>query len=59
MIKEPLDPEGRENINVLEMMKEDGLFTVLPKHNDEWTNFFKPLIKLRKREITYYNKKQI
>tara|TARA_B100000287_G_C20563334_1_gene753364 strand:+ start:214 stop:1227 length:1014 start_codon:yes stop_codon:yes gene_type:complete len=59
LIKEPLDPEGRENINVLEMMKEDGLFTVLPKHNDEWTNFFKPLIKLRKKEITYYNKKQI
>ena len=41
------------------MMKEDGLFTVLPKYNDEWTNFFKPLIKLRKKEITYYNKKQI
>ncbi len=58
LINEPLDPEGRENINVLEMMKEDGLFTVLPKHNDEWTNFFKPLIKLRKKEIKYYNKKQ-
>ena len=28
LIKEPLDPEGRENINVLEMMKEDGLFTI-------------------------------
>jgi len=59
LIKEPLDPEGRENINVLEMMKEDGLFTVLPKYNDEWTNFFKPLIKLRKKEIKYYNEKQI
>ena len=46
-------------INVLEMMKEDGLFTVLPKYNDEWTNFFKPLIKLRKKEIKYYNQKQI
>ena len=50
--------ELEKNINVLEMMKEDGLFTVLPKHNDEWTNFFKPLIKLRKKEIKYYNKKQ-
>jgi len=59
LVEEPLDPEGRENVNVLEMMKEDGLFTVLPKYNDEWTNFFKPLIKLRKKEIKYYNEKQI
>ena len=54
LINEPLDPEGRENENVVQMMKEDGLFTVLPKKDDSWTSFIHPLIQLRNKEIKYF-----
>jgi DNA polymerase-1 len=56
LITETLDPQGRNNENVLKMMKEDGIFKVLPKHNDEWTKFFEPLLKLKNKEINYHNK---
>ena len=36
------------------MMKEDGLFTVLPKKDDSWTSFIQPLTQLRKKEIKYF-----
>jgi|14BtaG_2_1085337.scaffolds.fasta_scaffold10127_2 5'-3' exonuclease len=54
LINEPLDPEGREKENVVQMMKEDGLFTVLPKKDDSWTSFIHPLIQLRNKEINYF-----
>ena len=54
LINESLDPEGRENKNVVQMMKEDGLFTVLPKKDDSWTSFIQPLTQLRKKEIKYF-----
>ena len=36
------------------MMKDDGLFSVLPKKDDSWTSFIHPLIQLRKKEIKYF-----
>jgi DNA polymerase-1 len=54
LVNESLDPEGRENENVVQMMKEDGLFTVLPKKDDSWTSFIHPLTQLRKKEIKYF-----
>lgn len=54
LINESLDPEGRENENIVQMMNEDGLFGVLSKKDDNWTSFIHPLIKIRKKEINYY-----
>lgn len=54
LINEPLDPEGRENRNVVQMMKEDGLFTVLPKKDDNWTEFIYPITQIRNKEIKYF-----
>lgn len=59
LIEESLDPEGRENKNILKMMMEDGIFKVLPKKEDGWTLFLKPLLKLKKKEINYFNNKKV
>jgi len=58
LINDSLDPEDRENENILKMMMEDGMFKVLPKKEDGWTHFFKPLIKLKKKEINFYKNKK-
>ena len=54
LIKEPLDPEGRENENVVQMMKEDGLFTVLPKKDDELDIVYTTTNPTKKKEIKYF-----
>jgi 5'-3' exonuclease len=59
LINEGLDPEGRESEHILRMMMEDGMFKVLPQKEDGWTIFFKPLIKLKKKEIKFYNTKKV
>ena len=56
LVTESLDPDGRENENIIRMMKEDGMFKVLPKREDGWTIFLQPLIKLRKKEMNFYKK---
>lgn len=58
LINDCLDPEGRESEYLLSMMMEDGMFKVLPKKEDGWTIFLKPLIKLKKKEINFYNNKK-
>lgn len=45
-----LDPEGRSYKNTIRMMTEDGLFKVLPKYDDAWTNFFNPFLRLTRKE---------
>ena len=32
------------------MMMEDGLFQVLPKSDDAWTNFLNPFLRLTRKE---------
>jgi len=59
LIEESLDPEGRDDENMLKMMMEDGMFKVLPKKEDGWTLFLKPLLKLKKKEINYFNNKKV
>ena len=56
LVTESLDPEGRQKENIIRMMKEDGMFKVLPKREDGWTLFLEPLIKLRKKEMNFYKK---
>jgi 5'-3' exonuclease len=45
-----LDPDGRSYKNTIRMMTEDGLFKVLPKYDDAWTNFFNPFLRLTRKE---------
>ena len=55
IINESLDPEGRKTSNVIQMMKTDGLFKVLPKKEDNWVEFIQPYLKIQKKELNYYN----
>jgi hypothetical protein len=50
LINEKLDPEGRSYKNTMKMMMEDGLFQVLPKSDDAWTNFLNPFLRLTRKE---------
>ena len=50
LINENLDPEGRSYKNTMRMMMDDGLFNVLPKSDDRWTNFLNPFLRLTRKE---------
>jgi 5'-3' exonuclease len=50
LINETLDPEGRSYKNTMRMMVEDGIFNVLPKSDDAWTNFLNPFLRLTRKE---------
>lgn len=50
LINDVLDPEGRSYKNTMKMMMEDGLFNLLPKSDDAWTNFFNPFLRLTRKE---------
>ena len=57
LINESLDQEGRSYKNVMKMMTEDGLFTVLPKAEDAWINFINPFLRLTRKEKNINNNK--
>ncbi len=50
LVNDTLDPEGRSYKNTIKMMTQDGLFHVLPKREDAWTNFFNPFLRLTRKE---------
>jgi len=50
-----IDPEGRENKNVIKMMMEDGLMMAIPGGQDGYLNFLQPFLSLIKKEKKYYN----
>ena len=50
LINDVLDPEGRSYKNMMKMMTEDGIFNLLPKSDDRWTNFLNPFIRLTRKE---------
>jgi 5'-3' exonuclease len=50
LINDVLDPEGRSYKNTMKMMMEDGLFNLLPKSDDAWTNFLNPFLRLTRKE---------
>lgn len=50
LINESLDSEGRSYKNVMKMMTEDGIFTLLPKGDDAWINFLNPFLRLTRIE---------
>jgi 5'-3' exonuclease len=50
LITEKLDSDGRSYKNVMKMMTEDGLFTVLPKSDDAWIKFLNPFLRLTTKE---------
>lgn len=50
LINDTLDPEGRSYKNMMKMMTEDGIFTLLPKSDDKWTNFLNPFLRLTRKE---------
>jgi 5'-3' exonuclease len=59
LINGVLDPEGRSYKNTIKMMTEDGLFKILPKTDDAWTNFFNPFLRLTRKEKNKIIKKTI
>lgn len=50
LISENLDPEGRSYKNTMRMMRDDGIFNVLPKSDDAWINFLNPFLRLTRKE---------
>jgi DNA polymerase-1 len=50
LIKEDLDSEGRSYKNVMRLMKEDGVFNLLPKSDDGLVNFLNPFLRLTRKE---------
>ena len=48
--KETLDPDGRGYKNLIKMMMEDGLFKYLPKVDNAWVEFLRPILKLSRKE---------
>ena len=48
--KETLDPEGRTSKNIIQMMTDDGFFKYLPKDDDSFVNFIRPILKLTRKE---------
>jgi 5'-3' exonuclease len=46
LINNNLDSEDRSYKNIIKMMLEDGLSTLLPKNEDAWINFFLPFLNL-------------
>jgi 5'-3' exonuclease len=58
MIKLPIDPEGRDQKNVLKLMLEDGVMHVIPGGENGYLNFMEPFVKLIKKEkLNFKNKK--
>ena len=57
LINEPLDPEGRSYKNTMRMMRDDGIFNLLPKSDDGFVNFLNPFLRLTRKEKN--NKKMI
>jgi 5'-3' exonuclease len=51
-----LDPEGRDQKNVLKMMIEDGVIYALPGGENGYISFMEPFIKLIKKEKLNYKK---
>jgi hypothetical protein len=51
---ETLDPEGRDNKNLIRLMMEDGFFKYLPKDDDAFVHFMKPFTKLTRKEKRKY-----
>jgi len=56
---ETLDPEGRDNKNLIRLMMEDGFFKYLPKDDDAFVNFMKPFTKLTRKEKRKYKQSNI
>lgn len=50
LIHEELDPEGRSYRNTIKMMREDGMYSVLPKSDDALPNFLNPFLRLTRKE---------
>jgi hypothetical protein len=50
LIKENLDSEGRSYKNMMRLMQEDGLFSLIPKSDDGLINFLNPFLRLTRKE---------
>ena len=50
LINENLDPEGRSYKNTMRMMRDDGIFNLLPKSDDGIVNFLNPFLRLTTKE---------
>jgi 5'-3' exonuclease len=56
LINENLDQEGRSYKNAMRMMRDDGIFSLLPKSDDGFVNFLNPFLRLTTKEK---NKKKV
>jgi DNA polymerase-1 len=50
LIKENLDSEGRSYKNMMRLMQEDGLLSLIPKSDDGLVNFLNPFLRLTRKE---------
>jgi 5'-3' exonuclease len=50
LVKDDLDPDGRDYKNVIKYMIEDGVMTAIPGGENGYVNFIEPYVKLIKKE---------
>ena len=50
LINENLDQEGRSYKNAMRMMRDDGIFNLLPKSDDGFVKFLNPFLRLTTKE---------
>jgi 5'-3' exonuclease len=50
LVNENLDQEGRSYKNAMRMMRDDGIFNLLPKSDDGFVNFLNPFLRLTTKE---------
>ena len=50
LINENLDQEGRSYKNAMRMMRDDGIFNLLPKSDDGFVEFLNPFLRLTRKE---------
>jgi hypothetical protein len=56
LVNLPIDPEGRDQKNVLKMMLEDGVMFVIPGGENGYVNFMEPFVGLVKKEKLNFKK---
>ncbi len=50
LISDILDPDGRSYKNIMKYMMEDGIYNLLPRSEDGFSNFMRPFLILTRKE---------
>lgn len=59
MVNLPIDPDGRDQKNVLKMMLEDGIMYAIPGGENGYLGYMEPFVKLIKKEKLNFKKQKL